>query len=474
MASPTTAKATKKNGKHEPPTRKEKRAQSLEQPDIINSPPEGTTAAVWVSVDKLVPWVKNPRKNDRTVAHAVASIKEFGWGAPLLAREENGEIIGGHTRIKAALQLGIKRVPVRYMTLNERKAHALAIADNKVGEFSKWDEDVLAEVLAEFKDDPQIFDATGFKFDDYFTPADENDEESVIEVSAKLQKKWNTKTGQVWLIPSVTRPGNVHRILIGDSTKADDVAKLFDGKRADFLFTSPPYNVGIAYATHDDTQMPWPEYRDFLRAVLDPWLAQLEKNRLVGWNIGVSPKTHPARQHLLLEECGLSFFRQMVWRKTGVPLPIWQNTVKQQTARAFTPNYQHEVVLLFSKGNIEKGSKIEVDELLQHDVFDLSPATLDIARGKHEAKSGPNQGLKSSGSAPVHPAVFPVRLPLAFIRNLSDVDSIIAEPFCGSGSTIIASEMAGRCGYGMEIDPMYAAAALDRLERRGLKPERAS
>jgi DNA modification methylase len=442
-----------------------------EIPDIINSPIEGTTAAIWVSVDKLVPWVKNPRKNEKAVEHAIASIKEFGWGAPLIARQENGEIIGGHTRIKAALKLGIKRVPVRYMTLNEMKAHALAIADNRVGEFSSWDEPLRDEVMLEFKDDAPIFEATGFKLENYYPDDNGNTEgETVIEVSRALLKKWGTKSGQTWEIPSVSKAGNVHRIHIGDSTNEADIACLFNGKRADFLFTSPPYNVGIQYESHDDSEVPWAEYRDFLRRVLEPWIARLEKNRLVGWNIGVSPKTQPARQHLLLEECGLEYFRQMVWRKTGVPLPIWQNTMKQQTARAFTPNYQHEVVYLFSKGSIEKGSKIEVDELLQNDVFDLSPATLDIPRGRGETKGGPNTGLKK-GSRPVHPAVFPVRLPLAFIRNLSDVDGIIGEPFCGSGTTIIASELAMRCGYGMEIDPMYAASALERLQKRGLSPK---
>ncbi len=105
------------------------------------------TAAVFVDVKALTPWAKNPRKNDPAVKAVADSIKRFGFGAPLLARQANGEIIAGHTRLKAAIKLGLTEVPVRYLDLTESEAHALALADNKVGELAEWDDAVLAEVL---------------------------------------------------------------------------------------------------------------------------------------------------------------------------------------------------------------------------------------------------------------------------------------------------------------------------------------
>jgi site-specific DNA-methyltransferase (adenine-specific) len=110
-------------------------------------------AAIYVNVDKLLPWVKNPRKNDMAVAGVAKSIELFGFGAPVLARRANGEIIAGHTRIKAAAQLGMATVPVRYLDLDEKQAHKLALADNRLGEVATWDDELLAEVLSEFDGD---------------------------------------------------------------------------------------------------------------------------------------------------------------------------------------------------------------------------------------------------------------------------------------------------------------------------------
>lgn len=122
-------------------------------------------AAVWVPIKELRPWVKNPRKNDGAVVKCANSIIRFGFGAPLLARKANGEIIAGHTRLKASLTLrkrwaeeedddrdkwhqeaiAIARggpLPVRYRDLSEREAHLLALADNKIGELAEWSDDL--------------------------------------------------------------------------------------------------------------------------------------------------------------------------------------------------------------------------------------------------------------------------------------------------------------------------------------------
>jgi ParB-like nuclease domain len=114
-------------------------------PSVDTSKP----AAEWVEVDALLPWVKNPRKNDAVVDKIAASIREYGFGAPLIVRRANGEVIGGHTRLKAAIKLGMTHVPARYLDLSETQAHALALADNKLGEMAEWNETMLAVVLNE-------------------------------------------------------------------------------------------------------------------------------------------------------------------------------------------------------------------------------------------------------------------------------------------------------------------------------------
>lgn len=128
----------------------------------IDKPTEGEAAAEWVSVEKLKPWAKNPRKNDAAVAKVMKSIKRFGFGAPLLARKQDGELIAGHTRLKAAIKLKIEKVPVRYLDLDPADAHLLALADNRVGEEAEWDEDELAEVLRELRAGEADLEDSGF------------------------------------------------------------------------------------------------------------------------------------------------------------------------------------------------------------------------------------------------------------------------------------------------------------------------
>ena len=108
-------------------------------------------AAVWVDIKKLKAWDKNPRRNDgKPVAAIVESIKRFGFASPIIARKADGEIIAGHTRLKAAIELGLSKVPVRYIALAPADAHLLALTDNRVGEFAEWDVPMLQEAMGEF------------------------------------------------------------------------------------------------------------------------------------------------------------------------------------------------------------------------------------------------------------------------------------------------------------------------------------
>ena len=117
-------------------------------------------AAVYVEIDKLTPWDRNPRHNDHAVDEVAASIRRFGFGAPIIARKADGMVIAGHTRIKAAKSLGLSDVPVRYLDISEQEAIALALADNKLGEISTWDEAAVSDILASLDDN--LSELTGF------------------------------------------------------------------------------------------------------------------------------------------------------------------------------------------------------------------------------------------------------------------------------------------------------------------------
>lgn len=119
-------------------------------PNSTAAPSTQEVAAVWVPRSALHAWAANPRKNDgEPVKKVMESIKRFGFAAPIVART-NGEVIAGHTRLKAAEALGLDRVPVRYMDLDPAEAHLLALADNKLNEEAEWDASMVASVLSDF------------------------------------------------------------------------------------------------------------------------------------------------------------------------------------------------------------------------------------------------------------------------------------------------------------------------------------
>jgi ParB family transcriptional regulator, chromosome partitioning protein len=153
--------------------------------------PPNEVAAEWVSVDVIHPWANNPRDNEKTVAKIAKSIKRFGFSSPIIARKADGEIIAGHTRYKAAIKLGLKRVPVRFLDLDPAEAHVLALADNKLGEDASWDKDLLQAVTFELKtQDADLLDGTGFtqeQIDELLTPNSSVDgEESGREIDDGL------------------------------------------------------------------------------------------------------------------------------------------------------------------------------------------------------------------------------------------------------------------------------------------------
>jgi len=120
--------------------------------------PRKKAPAEWVKIDDLKPWDDNPRNNQHAIEKVAQSIKRFGFGAPIIARKEDGEVIAGHTRLEAAKLLNLKEIPVRFLDLDPVDAHLLALADNKLGEVAEWDDLKLKD----------IFEKESFAVDDLF------------------------------------------------------------------------------------------------------------------------------------------------------------------------------------------------------------------------------------------------------------------------------------------------------------------
>ena len=228
----------------------------------------------------LVPYERNPRKRPKeAVAAVAASLKKFGWQQPIVVDSKN-VISVGHTRHAAALSLGWTTAPV--VVIPDEQAAADRLIDNRSGEFTSWDDELLP---AELDALPSLdgFDLEAFNFDALLKPprglTDPDDVPDPPENAI-------SKRGDVWTL------GN-HRLMCGDATKADDVSRLLDGATPEILITDPPYGVkydpiwryragvttkdGAFGASDNDDQADWQSaYALFPGSVAYVWMGSLE------------------------------------------------------------------------------------------------------------------------------------------------------------------------------------------------------
>ena len=182
------------------------------------------------SITEVKPYEKNPRKNDQSVDKVANSIKEFGFKVPIVIDKYN-VIVCGHTRYKAAKKLGLSVVPcVVADDLTEEQIKAYRLADNKVGEDSLWDMDLLSDELGDILN----LDMSDFGFDLL-----EEEPEEVVEddFTGELPEEPKAKLGDIYQLGR-------HKLMCGDSLFIDDVNKLLDGKHCELTFTDPPYELG--------------------------------------------------------------------------------------------------------------------------------------------------------------------------------------------------------------------------------------
>ena len=202
-----------------------------------------TLAVEYRKVEALIPYARNAKQHtDAQVAQIAASIREFGWGAPILVDGKNN-VIAGHGRLLAARKLGMDEVPVVPMShLTDTQRRALILADNKIGENASWDDELLGLELTELRELGFNLDLTGFSPEEWdaLINGDEakdglTDDDAVPEVPETPV----SKTGDVWVLGE-------HKLLCGDATKAPDYAALLGDELVDMSFTDPPYNVNYA------------------------------------------------------------------------------------------------------------------------------------------------------------------------------------------------------------------------------------
>jgi len=372
----------------------------------------------------------NARKHpDRNIETIVASLKRFGQQKPIVIDSTN-VVRAGNGTLEAARSMGWTEIDCVRTALKGSDAIAYAIADNRTAELAEWDDDVLAASLnGLLADDPDLLNAAGFSDDELATmlgnlDGDGTTGEIIEDEVPEPPVDPITKPGDLWILGR-------HRVLCGDSTKAEDVMRLMDGIKADMMFTDPPYGVNYEGGhfhsgdvnikrkreklADDDTTAIYPAFLPVALSVVDGpcymWFAGSKARDVYN-----AVHDNACEVHALI-----------IWHKTNATYAAMNAQYKQR----------HEPCLYFKP----KGSTLRwCGETTEATVWS-------------QDRDGINE---------FHPTQKPVALAAKAIGNHEAVN--VLDMFCGSGSTLIAAEQLGRKCYGMEISPQYCDVIVKRWE----------
>ena len=373
-----------------------------------------------IDIADLVPYDKNPRRNDMAVDDVAESMEQVGYITPIVI-DENRLILAGETRCKALKKRGVKRDKVlQVIGLTEEQKKKYRLLDNKVGEIAEWDIELLAGELEEidfgdfdFGWDELLAEMTD-GMDEPLSTAVEDEAEIVVPEIPKARH------GQIYQLGR-------HRLMCGDSTDVSDVRRLMGGTLADLLLTDPPYNVnyeGGTGLTIQNDNMEDAAFRKFLQdafacadAVMKPGAA------FYIWHADSEGFNFRGACH----DIGWQVRQCLIWNKNALVLG------RQDY------QWKHEPCLYGWKGG---AAHVWLNDRKQTTVLDFDKPT----------------------RSELHPTMKPVALFEYQIHNSCPDGGAVLDLFNGSGTTIIAAEQDGRYAYCMELDPRYVDAAIKRWE----------
>jgi site-specific DNA-methyltransferase (adenine-specific) len=401
--------------------------------------------------DRLKPDPANANKGtDKGRALVEASLTECGAGRSILA-DRDGTVIAGNKTLEAARTLGL---PIRVietagdelvvvqrtdLSLTDgEKARRLAYLDNRAGELGLlWDNEQMLADLRAGVDLEGVFDKAAIeRLRSQMQGTPPVDPGANIDKAEELRERWGTETGQVWA-------AGVHRVACGDCRDAECLEMLMDGRRADVLWTDPPYGVSYVGKTKDALTIENDGAED-LATLLGGGLAAVGTVLAPSARFYIAAPAGPQGTvfRLAIAEVGWKLHEVLVWVKDAFVLGHSDY------------HYQHEDIL-----------------------YGFVPGEGRPGRGNHAGTQwfgGHGESTVFSVPRPrrseEHPTMKPPELIAPMLRNSAKVGGAVLDPFCGSGSTLVACEQTGRTGFGCEIDPKYVAVALERLSLMGAVP----
>jgi DNA modification methylase len=379
-------------------------------------------------VTKLVPYGRNLRKNDHAVDRMAASIREFGFKVPILARS-GGEVVDGHLRLKAALKLEMPELPVVLCDeWTEAQIKAFRLVANRSASWAEWDEDLVALEMGELQAIDFDLSLTGFdlaEIDDFLFHDRAGQEE---EIEPEPSAEPVSRLGDLWVCGR-------HRVLCGDSTLAEDVSRVMGLGTPVLMVTDPPY--GVDYS---------PEWRERAGLGAQRQTGIVTNDHKVDWSAAYAlfpgdvayvwhAGVHGAEVARGLEASGFRIRSQIVWAKQHFALSRGDY------------HWQHEpcfYAVREGKRSRWCGSR---DQSTLWKVDNLNPFG-----GSDEEATG-------------HGTQKPLELMRRPILNNTMPGNIVYDPFLGSGTTLMAAEETQRVCSGLEIDPSYVDIIVRRWEK---------
>lgn len=414
-----------------------------------------------IPVDQLIPYERNNKiHTEEQVKKIAKSIKELWFRAPILI-DENNIILAGHGRLAAAQKLKMKEVPViQYTDLTEEQKKKYRLLDNRLSDLSEYDLDNLKLELQELND--------GWMndlFSEFDLKLEEEEWNEEIEDEAPLPPEITEI--QEWDIFVMEWKAGHHYLICGDSTKSETYEKLVTlaGKKADLLFTDPPYNVnykGQGKKTSNGILNDRMSDQNFLFFLQDTFHAlQTALNSTTPMYIFHASKTQREFQNAM-EENGIEIISQLIWNKPSIN-HVWASYKSKHEPFFYAKLKGQEIPRYWS-------------ELYEETVRELPDRTQktekEILQALKKAKEAEKEGYTTIWSQKRHPVQDyehstqkPVELVERAILNSSREWESVLEPFAGSGTTLIAAEKTGRLSLNIELDPKYVEVILKRYKR---------
>lgn len=406
---------------------------------------------------------RNPRVGDSSaIAH---SFRVNGFYGTVIYDKRTETVLAGNHRVKAAIEAGMPLIPVTVIeSRDEQHATAILLADNRLSDIAEYDTEKLAELLSELQV-AGLLEGTGYSEEDCLDIlkdlgeppdkellADEDDVRPVAETTV-------TRLGDIWTI------GN-HRVQCGDSTDPAALARLMSGKQARLVITDPPYNVAYEGKTKDkltianDAMSP-EEFAAFIKSALKTTSTAMQEGACI---YVFYAEIESIAFHQAFRSAGFKYSQTLVWIKHMATLSRQDYNWRHEPALyGWKEGAGHYYGQDYTQTTVIEGG-VNPSDLTREELIDLFNKVVEGSTTLHENKPIRND---------IHPTMKPVALYERLLRNSSEPNDHVLDPFGGSGTLLIAAHKLGRISYLNELSPRYVDQIIRRAqEATGLQAVR--